>query len=342
MTPPRPLPRVHIGTYASAGGAGMRRLLRHESGDWSPGSVEPTARNASFAARSRRHGLHYLVDEADEGAINVVRESADGWDRVARVASEGALPCYLALDAGEQRLAVANYGDGSIAVFALDPAGLPMLRAVRRIDGRGPVQERQDGPHAHCVAFPPDGDALYHVDLGADRIYRHGCDPSGRLGDSATAYVAPPGSGPRHLALHPERPLALLVSELASTLTVIDLAAGGARGTVSTLPAGFAGESLGGQVSLNAAGDRIYVTNRGHDSVAVFAWDGDDLPVCLQHVASEGASPRAFALLEAERQLILANEEGGSVTVFDLVPDGMLARRATFALPGAAFVYVAA
>jgi 6-phosphogluconolactonase len=106
----------------------------------------------------------------------------------------------------------------------------------------------------------------------------------------------------------------------------------------STLPRDFRGESLGGHIALDAAGDRLYVTNRGHDSIATFAVEGDTIHP-LQHVSSGGASPRHFLLLEAERMMLVANEEAGNVTGFRIRDDGTLERTALdLAVPGAVFL----
>jgi len=334
-------PRLHAGTYGRNGGAGLRTLIRDSRGSWSLGPAFAQAANASFAAFAPRYRLVYLVDE-EAGALNVLRD-VGGWERLARVPTLGEQPCYVALAPDQGWLAVANYASGGIALWRLDrSSGLPIdPLQTRQREGSGPVVDRQDGPHAHCACFGLDGPRLYHVDLGTDEVVAYAFDPeSGLLGEAVRAYGAPAGSGPRHLVFHPQVPRALLVSELASSLTVLDVAGGLLTPTqiVSTLPAGFAGNSLGGHLSLNAAGDRAYVTNRGHDSIAVFAWDDDGLEL-MQHVPSGGASPRAFVLLEAERQLALANEEGGSVTFFDLKDDGTLSRTGpALSLPGAVFL----
>jgi 6-phosphogluconolactonase len=330
---------LYVGTYADAGGGGLYPLTR-DDGEWRLGEPYSAAANASFGVHSKRFGLHYLVDEQAEGTIGVFREVEAGWEQLARVSTHGAAPCYLALDGAENWLAVANYESGSIAVFGLDaetgiPVEPPRMRAG---DGRGPVPERQEGPHAHCVLFGPDQRWLYHVDLGADEILAY---PSEGLGGPRTAFKAPPGSGPRHLLFHPDQPLALLVSELASTLTLLEAIDGRLtpHQTLSMLPDGFEGESLGGHLALNQAGDRVYVTNRGHDSIAVFAIDGSGL-MLLQHVPSGGASPRFFLLLEAQRLLVLANEDGGNLTFFDVLENGTLApRHEAISVPGAVFVF---
>ena len=143
-----------------------------------------------------------------------------------------------------------------------------------------------------------------------------------RLGERTVAFAALPGSGPRHLVFHPAQPLAALVCELASTLTLFDVGDGAltARQTVSTLPRDFAGDSLGGHLAFSAAGERVYVTNRGHDSIAAFALDSGEFHR-LGHTPAGGKSPRFFLLLEDARTMLVANEEGNSVTVFDLGMD---------------------
>ncbi|PKR89962.1 6-phosphogluconolactonase [Pleomorphomonas diazotrophica] len=338
--------RLLIGTYARNGGAGLHSLSREDNG-WTLGEAYPGAQNASFGTYSARHDLFYFVNEQAEGALGAFRAKEGGWERLACVETRGGGPCHVALNKDESSLAVANYDSGSIVLFPLDQAtGLPVEPpVVRQNAGGGPVSERQDSPHAHCICFGPDQRWLYHVDLGTDEVLSYSVDPgSGRVGERAVAFRAPAGSGPRHLVFHPSRPLALLVSELASTLTALEVDEGGclsAKEVVTTLPLEFAGENLGGHLSLNSSGDRVYVTNRGHDSVAVFAWAEDGTLECLQHISSRGASPRSFVLLEAERQLLLANEEGGNIAAFAIQSDGTLSPGPDLAVPGAVFLLVA-
>jgi 6-phosphogluconolactonase len=259
----------------------------------------------------------------------------------------GAEPCYVTLNPDESWLAVANYGSGSIALFRLDEqTGLPLQPpSVRQNVGGGPVENRQDSAHAHCVCFSPDQRWLYHVDLGTDEVLAYAFDPAtGSIGAPRIAFHAPAGAGPRQLVFHPAAPAALLLCELASTLTVLDVGDGSltARQVVSTLPHGFVGESLAGHLSINAASNRAYVTNRGHDSIAVFSWDTAGVVNLLQHAPSGGGSPRSFVLLEREQQLIVANEEGGNVTVFQLGADGtLLPLSMDIAAPGAVFLLTA-
>lgn len=332
------MPLLHIGTYTESGGPGLVPLNLGEDGTLACGQAYAEAENASFAASG--NGLTYLVDEREDGAINVLRREDDGWHRLARVPSGGAAPCYVTLAPDGRRMAVANYASGSAALYALDGNGLPVgLPALFHNAGRGANAERQEGPHAHCVRFSKDGQALYLVDLGADQVLRLPLTKDG-FGAAGVAWTAPAGSGPRHLLFHPVRPLTLVLSELAATLTVLSEGPLGleTRQTLPTAPEGSAGENIGGHLALNAEGSRVYVSNRGHDSLAVFALDGDRLEL-LQHVPSGGKHPRHFALLEDERKLVVAHEKDGCVASFDLETAGTLRGPLhSTRMPGACFM----
>jgi 6-phosphogluconolactonase len=334
--------RLHVGSYARAGGEGLYPLWRDRDA-WHLGTAEPAIRNASFGVYSSRFRCHYLVDEQAEGSVGAWRRSSGGWEALARAGTQGDRPCHVALGLDDRVLAVANYGSGSVALFQLDPdTGTPMAPASVLTDqGHGPDVERQEAPHAHCAAFLRN--QLFHVDLGTDQVLTvslgDDCVP---VAEPSIAYQAPPGTGPRQLVFHPRRPLALLLGELASTLTVLEVAGSrlSARQSYSTLPAEFSGDSLGGHLGLNAARNRVYATNRGHDSIAVFRLDASGDLELIQHVPSGGASPRFFLLIEEADLLVLANEAQGNVTAFAVAPDGCLIPQGPIAaVPGAAFLF---
>lgn len=312
------------GGYADADATGLY-LLRHRIGRLHVEGVVAPIRNVS--AGVRRDALWYLVDEV---AGDVVLVDTMDWRTVERFPSGGDAPCHLALDATRTMLAVANYGDGTTALFALDDGGLPTGDPDRYChDGSGPDPERQAGPHAHWVGFGADG-TLYAIDLGSDCIVGFSPYAAG-LGRARKVFAAPPGSGPRQIAFHPDRPILYLLSELASTLTVLDRSEDGrltARQCVSTLP--FPCNSLGGAICID--GDRLYVTNRGHDSVATFAIEPDATVRLIGHRATGGVSPR-FLAIDAGH-LLVAHEGQGGVTL--LPRDGPVIARAD--VPGAAFL----
>jgi 6-phosphogluconolactonase len=238
---------------------------------------------------------------------------------------------------------VANYSSGSVGLIALDRrTGLPRARAqVVAHRGHGPDAERQAAPHAHWVGFSPDRRWLWSVDLGADTIFAHRLDAAGtRLGETRPAYRAVAGSGPRHLAFHPRLPLAYLVAELDNSVTVLRRGADSgftALARHSTLPTGFAGKSQAGAIAIDPHGRWLYASNRGADSVAVYAIAADGALTPIQHIAGGGRWPRHLRVLDS--RLLVANERSGTIDGFRVGSDGRLAPFGTAArAPGAAFI----
>ncbi|WP_165800959.1 MULTISPECIES: lactonase family protein [Bacteria] len=324
--------RLVVGTYAARGGPGLIPIT-DDGGDWTVGEPFAAIRNASFGIASPRHGLHYLVDE-QAGTLGVYDARRD-WTTIADVGTGGAAPCHLALSPDETLLAIAHYESGTIALFDLNAAGRPAARRIFANTGRGPDSERQRGPHAHWVGFTPSG-ALQCVDLGTDAIVvRDAADRNA----TRIAYAAPAGSGPRHLAAHPTLPLQYLVSELAATLTVLRPQGQHliAERIVPTGPQDAETDNLGGGLAIT--GDRLYVSNRGADTIATFALDDTGTPHRLGDVASGGQSPRF--VLPLERHLVVAHEEGGGVAIHALDTEGRpQPDPIRLDIPGAAFVMI--
>jgi 6-phosphogluconolactonase len=334
-----------VGTYAREGGAGLYPVgYDPASGRWQVGVAVPGAVDASFGVRSRHPGRSYLLEEASAGQVGLW-DATHGWRRIARFASMGADPCHAALSADETCLAIANYSSGAVAAYRIDPAsGLPVGQAtVRTGQGQGPNRDRQSGPHAHWVGFAPDGKWLHSVDLGTDSILSFPF-PGGAaaIGDAILGYRAPAGSGPRHLLFDPARPLAYLVSELSNQVTVLQRRADGrfaALQTVSTLPDGFTGASQAAHIAIDRRGRTLYVSNRGHDSIMVYAIDAQGRLTPRQNVATRGSWPRFFLLLDEAKRLVVANERAGELVAFVVADDGRLrALDGVAKVPGAVFL----
>lgn len=317
--------RLIAGTYSSRKGPGLVPL--HATGDgWSAGTPLPAIRNASFGVHAA-NGVRYLLDEQTEGRLGVY----DATMKLLGVfPALGADPCHAALSPDGRTLAVANYSSGSVTLWRLDrKSGLPVDEAQKIAhQGSGPNQRRQAEPHAHWVGFARGGYILHAVDLGADAVFAHRVDPAtSRVVDSSIAYRAAPGSGPRHLAWHPRLPVAYLFAELANTVTLLRANRDGsfsAGATHSTVPAGYDGPSSGAHIAVNRAGSHLYLSNRGHDSVAVFAIARDGELKLIQHVSCGGHWPRLFLLREDRGELLVANERSGNVAVLRIQPDGRL------------------
>jgi len=241
-------------------------------------------------------------------------------------ASGGDHPCHVAVDRAGRWLAVSNYGSGSFSVLAISPhGGLGASAASVQLHGRGPVARRQLGPHVHGAAFGPDGRHLVVADLGADRVVVYGVDPTtGSVEHRDDGDVAP-GAGPRHVAFHPAGRVAVVANELDSTVSTygLDPSSGRLRAidTHTTLPRS-APDNLVAAIGISTAGDRVYVSNRGHDSVAVFHLDP------LGGLSARGAFPcggrwpRDLVGLPDGRHLVVANEHSHHLALLPLSPDG--------------------
>lgn len=327
-----------VGTYQRRGGRGLHPLTC--VGDTlSLGTPETRIANASFGAWSRRRRIAYFVDEQDAGRVTAWRRDSGEWQESGEHGTGGALPCYLDLHAKLGLLTVANYADGALALLQLDPATgqIESLADLKRPNGRGTDPERQRGPHAHCAVFDPNGQSLFHVDLGLDCIFRYPLD-HGRLGEAEVAFAAPAGSGPRHLLLLDGGRQALLLCELSAELVLLDRRANGFvhRQTIGTAPEP-ATDNLGGHLALRPDG-LVLVSNRGHDSLAAFRLEGDGL-VPAGWVRTGGTSPRHFH--PGQSAVIVALEESDSLSLVPMPQPGWKGRGPIqeTALPGAAFIF---
>jgi len=337
-----PAIELFAGTYRAEGGRGLARINFEPKTDAATISGYLPVEDASYGASSKSTGKRYFVGESDQGVVAAYDKALTPRGSVS---TGGAGPCFLALDGRQGALAVANYGSGSVAVIRLDPVDGRPLGAAQVVAhvGSGPVRQRQAGPHAHWVGFSPDQRWLHAIDLGADAIFAHRFDAERvTIGEGEIAYAAPPGSGPRHLVRHPTLPLAYLVSELANTLTVLsarDDSRFEPAQILSTLPPGFAGRSQAAHIAIDPAGQRLYVSNRGANTLVVFALNAAGRPTVLQQVACGGNWPRFFLLLERERRLLVANERSGEVAIFHVLADGRLQDSGgRIAAPGVVFL----
>ncbi|RKN42029.1 lactonase family protein [Micromonospora endolithica] len=316
---------VHIGGYtAHSGGRGAGIVAARRdpgSGALTPLGTVAVTPSPSFLARHPRLPVLYAVNELPDGTVSAFGVGADGdLDPLVVRSTGGAEPCHLAVTPDGGHLFAANYGGGSVAVFPLDERGVPGERSdLVRHEGHGPDPDRQEHAHTHMVNPAPDRGPLLAVDLGTDSVYRYDLDPaSGRLVPRAPRLRTAAGTGPRHLARHPDGRRCWLVGELDGGVVAYDLTDDGAlhqRGRVEA--SGRSGHVQPSEIAVGPDGRFLYVANRGVGTVAVFALDGD-LPKLVTEVDTGGEWPRHFALTGSH--LYVADERADMVRVFRVDP----------------------
>jgi len=235
--------------------------------------------------------------------------------------------CHIAIDATGRALIAANYGAGFVASMAIQPDGTLSEPTIIQHSGHGPNPQRQEKPHVHSATISPDNRFVVVCDLGLDRLFTYALDPAtARLTPASPAYVeAQPCSGPRHFKFSRDGRYAYNVTEMGATTVAYDYnAATGALSQtqiVSTLPADYQAK-WGAEIRIHPNGKFVYASNRGHDSMAVFAVDSTSGQLTLvEIVPSGGKVPRNFALSPNGTWLVCAHQESGDVTVFHVDAD---------------------
>jgi len=330
---------LYVGTYTDGGRSAGIYLVRMDPGSGQLRRVDSAAAgaNPSFLAIHPSGRVLYAVNELEKynerptGAVSafaIARETG-ALTRLNEQPSEGGAPCYLSVDRTARVVLVANYTGGSISLLPIQPNGAlaPAAHVVRHT-GKGPNAERQKAPHAHCILPDPSNRFALAADLGTDRVYVYRLDLGGTTlrqvegGDLGLR----PGAGPRHIAFHSTLPLVFVANELDSTVATLRFDA--ERGalspldTVATVPAGWNGTNYPADIHVASTGRTLYVSNRGHNSIAVFSVaESTGALVLDQVVPTEGDWPRNFTLDPTGRWLLVANQRSDSVVVFGRDPD---------------------
>jgi 6-phosphogluconolactonase len=243
--------------------------------------------------------------------------------------SGGGGPCHLSLDRAGRFVLVANYGTGSIAALPLQVDGqLGPAASVIQHAGSSVNPQRQAGPHAHFITVDPASQFVLACDLGLDKVLVYWFAP--RSSQPLTANDPPsvaikPGSGPRHLAFHPDGRFVYLINEISSTMTALSYDAEHGKledfQTLSTLPDKFDGHSSCAEVQVHPSGKFVYGSNRGHDSIVVFAVDAKTGRLSyVEHQSTQGKTPRHFAIDPTGKWLLAENMDSSTVVVFAIDP----------------------
>ncbi|MGA6983851.1 MAG: lactonase family protein [Candidatus Sulfotelmatobacter sp.] len=291
--------------------------------------------NPSFLTVASNHRFLYAVNETGDyngqksGTVSAfsIDQATGKLTLLNQVASGGADPCYISMDKAGKFVLVANYTGGSIAVFPVLADGrLGEHSAFIQHTGHGPNPQRQEAAHAHSIDLSPDNHFAVVDDLGLDEtlIYKFD-DAKGELtpNDPPFAKATTPGAGPRHFALSSNGKFGYVVNEMASTVSVFSFDPGAGvlspLQAISTLPKEFAKENTTAEILIGPSGKYLYASNRGNDSIAVFAIDSGTGKLTLaQYAPTKGESPRNFEFAPGGSLLFVGNEKSDNITIFQV------------------------
>ncbi|MET9420475.1 lactonase family protein [Streptomyces sp. NPDC006540] len=342
--------RAFIGSYTSAGGRGIvAAAVDPATGALTEtGASDAVADPSYLAAVTTPAGtVLYTVSETADGAVAAFAATGGAPRPIGRqVLVGGAAPTHIAVS--QRHLMTANYGSGSVSVLPVGTDGAPgPLGGVMRHEGHGPVPERQSAPHAHQVLPDPTGRWVLSVDLGTDSVRICALDTAADALTPHRETPLRPGTGPRHLAFHPDGRHVYVLGELEPTVTLCrwDPAAGLLEpvGETAVVPDGTTGPTYPSVPVVSHDGRHLWAAVRGHDSIAVLALDPTgEQATLVTNVPCGGRWPRDLALDPTGRRLYAANERSGDVTWFTVDPaTGIPHRNGSLAVPAASCVVFA-
>ncbi len=312
-------------------------VLRFEpaSGELRPLFDIPGLDNPSYVALHPQGQFLYAINEISDyqgkaaGAVSAYRidPAAGSFEPLNQQSTQGGSPSYIVADRGGRHVLVSNYGGGSAAVLPVRSDGsLGSVSDLVHHQGSSVHPQRQDAPHPHSINLDPENRYAFVPDLGIDKvmIYRYDSENGRLLANNEQPWArTKSGAGPRHLAFHPRADFVYVINELDSTISAYRR--GADKGTltelhtVSTLPADFRGKNTCADIHVHPSGRFVYGSNRGHDSIAVFAVDEKSGHLSLrEHVPTQGSHPRGFAVDPAGRYLLAANQNSDSIVVFSI------------------------
>lgn len=326
---------MFIGTYTKEGSKGIYAVrLDPTTGAFGAPELAAETPNPTFLAWHPSKPVLYTLGEGvgpdgktSPGAASFAYDGAAG--KITALNGRGAgggSMTHLVADATGRTLIEVSYSGGQVATFPIEADGrLGERRAfIAHTGPLGPNKTRQDKPHPHSVTLSPDNRFAFVADLGLDRVFIYKLDPAtAGLTPNEPAWVAvTPGSGPRHTKFSTDGKFFYILGEIDGSMTTCayDASTGALKPIqhTTTLPAGFVvtDPDRAAEVRVHPNGKFVYASNRGHDSIAVFAVQPDGTLKLVEITPCGGKHPRNFNLTPDGRWLVCANMESGNLVSF--------------------------
>lgn len=314
--------------------------LDTQTGKLSIQSVATGVTNPSFVTISPDGRYLYAAQELDDGLVTAfaIDQGSGDLTLLNSQPSGGAHPCYVHVTADGRWLLVANYTGATVSALPIQADG-SIAEATITLTHTD-ITRHHDAPHPHAIIPTLDAHYALVADCGLDRVYVYRLGQEQPLSPQQPAWLElTPGAGPRHMALHSNRRSIYCINERSSSLTTLAFNAQQgtlqALQTLSTLPEDFTGANTCADIHIHPSGRWLYGSNRGHDSLAIFAIDTD---TCLLdargHISTGGRTPRNFAIHPSGEWLLAANQDSSTIVSFRIDPEtGMLKQEHVNELP---------
>ncbi len=318
----------YVGTYSPEGEEAILLCsLSPSSGEMKILEGTKGIENPSFLAVNSTGSVLYAVSEKDEGEVYAfaIDPVTKALSPLGSRSTEGGAPCYVSISPKQDYIFVSNYSGGNANVFPVNEDGsLQVMSDQVKHVGSGVREDRQEAPHPHSVIPDGSGKHILVCDLGLDQVLIYRLE-EGKLSKHREINL-PPGSGPRHLAVHPSGQWIYLANELNCTVTVF--ANDEQNGNlsilqhVSTLPEQYnaGSDDTASDIHVSPCGKFLYVSNRGQDSIALFHIEGSTGHLeAVDWQVTGGRTPRNFAIIGGK--LLAANQNSDIITSFSIDSD---------------------
>lgn len=322
---------TYIGTYTNERKEGIHIFESNpETGEFTPIGLVGGIENPTYLNLNKANTLLYatlgitqLGSRAKNGALAAYAVQGEKLKLLNFKPVHTTPPCYVALDRSENSLIFAEYSNAVSGVFELNADGSisdsPPKTVVHK--GSGPNKKRQEKAHAHCAEMTPDNKYICIVDLGLDcvKLYDYSRRSEGLIEVEKMVLKTKSGAGPRHITFHPNGKLAFVINELNNTLCSYFYTGEGFTliQSVNTLPSDFDGKNTAAAVKINSAGDRVFASNRGHDSIATFGIDPATGKMERMAISKlNGPQPRDFQLMPGEKFALVGYQEANQIQAY--------------------------
>lgn len=315
----------YIGTYTKGDSKGVYSFsFDTDSAKITDINAVANLENPTYVTVSKDNQYLYAVlKEGDEGGVASysINQTSGELTPINKQLLPGASPCHVSLDSNRKFLFSSNYHKGSVESYLLNPTTGAINSPVSIIkhEGSGP-DPRQEKPHTHFAGVTPDEKYVAVVELGTDCLITYQIGEGGTL-EEVSRLPLKGGSGPRHLAYHPHKNLAYIMTEFSSEVIVLTYHPENGHFTekqyISTLPDDFNENNQGSAIHISSDGRFVYAGNRGHNSIAVLRVDQETGELSfVERTSTEGDWPRDFMFDPTENFIVASNQESSNIVLF--------------------------